>query len=58
MNPFPGHCPGAANIQCCTLQPVCPAPDISGAAVDFIKKQEGGFQANSYPDAGRWSIGC
>ncbi|KAM7218178.1 Lysozyme-like domain containing protein [Rhypophila decipiens] len=51
-----GHCPGASNIQCCTLQPVCAPPTVNDDTITLIKGFEG-FVPTPYPDAGHHSIG-
>ncbi|KAK3312384.1 lysozyme [Apodospora peruviana] len=51
-----GHCPGASDIQCCTLQPVCAAPAVNDDTILLLQTLEG-FVPTPYPDAGKYSIG-
>ncbi|EON68726.1 hypothetical protein W97_07984 [Coniosporium apollinis CBS 100218] len=47
-----GHCPGAANIQCCT----CSSPTVNDGTIIMLKELEG-FSATPYLDVNKAAIG-
>ena len=51
-----GHCPGASNIQCCTVSSACPTPTVNEATITLIKGEEQ-FVPTPYSDVGNPAIG-